>query len=424
MVQIIQDLVEFIQDSPSPWHAVEQIGNRLTHHKFRSLSEEERWDLKQGETYFVEKGGSLIAFRIPKEPIQKTIILASHTDSPCLKIKPHAEFRSHNMNLFRIETYGGPTLSTWFDRDLALTGQVFASNGKEVKKHLIYAKDHLVTIPSLAIHLQEKHDGKPKQYIDKQEHLCPLIGLSDKKQDSLEKLLKSEIKDLDLLSHDLYLVPTQPPSFIGEKKELISSYRLDNLSSVHASLTALLSSKKNPKGILQICVFWNNEEIGSQTNEGAMSSFLEDVLKRIAFCLDIGQEDYFRMKSKSLCLSIDVAHCFHPNFAKRYDSEDHPLFEEGPMIKYNANMRYATTADSAAKIAFICKKNKIPYQISSGHSEITGGSTVGPHVSSSTGIATIDIGPPLLGMHSTRELMATKDHLTLCKLLQACLEEF
>ena len=170
MIDVLDDFFNFLQYSPSPWHATEQIANRLIQHDYTSLLEEERWTVKLGGKYFVQRGGALIAFSVPKKTPSRAIIAASHTDSPCLKIKPHAEFRSHNMNLFRVEAYGGPQLSTWFDRDLSLAGQVYVHDGKKIVQHLIYAEDHPMTIPSLAIHLQEKNEnGTPKQYIDKQE---------------------------------------------------------------------------------------------------------------------------------------------------------------------------------------------------------------------------------------------------------------
>ena len=423
MTDIIEDLSEFIENSPSSWHAVEQIGNRLAHYGFTPLYEEESWEIEPSGKYFVERGGALIAFSLPKNSPKSSVIIASHTDSPCLKIKPHAEFRSHNMNLFRVEAYGGPTLSTWFDRDLAITGQIVVDDGEGVSSHLVYADEHLLTIPSLAIHLSEKKDGKPKQCIDKQEHLCPLIGLSKSPQNSLEKILKTHVNFKSLLSHDLFLVPTQPLSYLGEKDELIASYRLDNLCSAHASLMALLCAKKQPKDLMQVCVFWNNEETGSQSEEGALSPFLEDLFKRISFLLKMDEEDFFKFKSRSSCLSIDVSHAFHPNFAKRYDSEDHPLFDSGPIIKCNANLRYATRAPLSGKIATLCKKHKIPYQQSAGHSEVRCGSTVGPLTAANMGIQTLDMGTPLLAMHSTREIISAKDHLSMCKLLRVSFEE-
>jgi aspartyl aminopeptidase len=424
MIDALEDFFSFLEHSPSPWHATEQIAHRLVSQAFTPLKEEERWTIKLGGKYFIQRGGSLIAFSLPKKNPSRALICASHTDSPCLKIKPHPQFRSHNMNLFRVDAYGGPLLSTWFDRDLAIAGHIYAQNGKTLTEHLIYAKDHPMTIPSLAIHLQEKNEeGKPKQYIDKQEHLCPLVSLSDKETNSVETLLKSQLKYDALLGFDLYLVPVQSPALLGSSGEFIAAYRLDNLSSAYPSLRGFLDIQHPQDDVLNMVIFWNNEEIGSESREGAASPFLEETLKRICLLLQKDEEDFLRMKSSSLCLSIDVGHCFHPNFPKRYDSEDHPLFGSGLMIKHHASLRYATTAEATAAIAYLCKKHKLPYQETAGHSEIRGGSTVGPITAAATGIATIDIGPPLLGMHSTRELMAKQDFLSLCKFLKLAFEE-
>jgi len=424
MIDIVDDFFDFLQYSPSPWHATEQIAQRLVQHEFTPLNEEERWVVKLGGKYFIERGGSLIAITLPKKTPTRAIIHASHTDSPCLKIKPHAEFRSHNMNLFRVDTYGGPQLSTWFDRDLSLAGQIYVHDGKKIVPHLIYADDHPMTIPSLAIHLQEKNEeGKPKQYIDKQDHLCPLISLTEKKVDSLEKILKSHVKYQTLLGFDLYLVPTQPPAFMGSSKELIAAYRLDNLSSAHAALMGLLEVEHPQDTVINVCVFWNHEETGSASREGAASPFLEETLKRMSLLLKMSEEDFLRMKNASLCFSIDVAHSFHPNFPKRYDNEDHPLLGSGPIIKHHASMRYASTAHSTAAAIHLCQKHQLPYQESAGHSEVRGGSTVGPITATCMGITTLDLGSPLLGMHSTRELVATKDHLALSKFLKLAYEE-
>lgn len=422
MTEVIEDFFQFLIESPTAWHATSQIATRLIDQDFIHLKEEEKWHLQLGKKYFVERGGALIAFCLPSHLPTSSIICATHTDSPCLKIKPQSEFRSHNMNLLRVEAYGGPQLSTWYDRDLAIAGQVYVEEDGNIKKHLVYAKDHPFSIPSLAIHLQEKHESTPKQYIDKQEHLCPLVSLSEKEKDSLHKILSSYLHYEKLLGADLYLVPIQPPAFLGISKELIAAYRLDNLTSAHATLTGFLNVSKPSKSAIHITAFWNNEETGSQSNEGAGSPFLEDILKRICFCLKMDEEDFIRLKSTSLCLSIDVGHTFHPNFAKRYDTTNHPLFNHGILIKQHANLSYASTAQSVAAITHLCEHHKIPFQHSVNHSEIRSGSTVGPIMATTLGIATVDIGPALLAMHSTRELMATKDHLTLCKFVELIFE--
>ncbi|MBM3191759.1 MAG: M18 family aminopeptidase, partial [Chlamydiae bacterium] len=360
MVDILKDFFQFLKQAPSPWHAAHEGVQRLKKAGFHPLEEESHWHLQAEGKYFVQRGGSFIAFTLPKKAPSQALVAASHTDSPCLKIKPHAEFRSHTMNLFRVEAYGGPLLSTWFDRDLALAGQVYVDTGKALEGHLLFAQDYPMTIPSLAIHLQEKKEGVPIQYLNKQEHLCPLIGLSEKEQNSLETILKSHIKYSSLLGFDLYLVPTQAPSFLGASQEFIASYRLDNLSTSHSILMGLTQAKASPKDTLRMAVFWNHEEIGSHSREGAASPFLEEVIKRICLALHITEEDFLRLKHQSLCLSLDVAHGFHPNFKDRYDPQDHPLLGGGLIIKQNANLLYASTAHSTAVITKLCKENKIP----------------------------------------------------------------
>lgn len=423
MAEILSDFLEFLQNSPTSWHAAAEISNRLIQHDYTQIDEDQRWNLSAGGKYFVQRGGALIAFSLPEKTPKRAVIAASHTDSPSLKIKPHAEFRSHNMNLFRVDAYGGPLLSTWFDRDLAIAGQIYVDDGKQLSRHLIYADDHQVTIPSLAIHLAEKKEGVPKQYLDKQEHLCPLVGISEKEKNSLEKILKSHVKYQELLASDLYLVPTQPPAFLGAEEDLIAAYRLDNLSSAHASLTGLLHASDPKNQTIQVAIFWNHEEIGSDTREGACSPFLDETLKRISLSFSLDEEDFIRLKTSSICLSIDVSHCYHPSYPKRYDTQDHPLFGHGMILKHSSNLRYATTAHSAAAVAYLCKKHKIAYQDSAGHSEIRGGTTVGPITASTMGITTVDLGVPLLAMHSTRELVASKDHLGLCQFIKIAFEE-
>ncbi len=418
MTDHLKDFFKFLEASPTPWHATEEIIGRLKKNKFEELKENTTWKIKAEGKYFIQRGGAITAFIMPKEHPTSLTLGAAHTDSPCLKIKPHAQFRDHNMNLFRVEAYGGPTLSTWYDRNLAIAGLVIAEDQKgSVKEHLVYAKDTPLIIPSLAIHLSERTDGKPKAYLDKQEHLCPLVGLSSKETKVLETTLKKHISFKKIYSHDLFLVPIEPPSYVGQNLELIASYRLDNLSSTHAVLTGLLSNLSPTTKTLKMATFWNHEEVGSKTSEGAASPFFEDCLKRICISSKMTEEAFYKLKSNSICLSLDVSHCYHPNFKSRYDQQDHPLFESGPIIKLSSNMRYASDAKTSSFIAKICSDHKIPYQMSSSHSEIACGSTIGPVFSSATGIATVDLGTPLLAMHSTRELISAKDHLHSIQLL-------
>jgi len=421
----LKDLMLFLRETPTAWHAAMQIGNRLAQQDYEPLDEEGKWDLKPGESYFVQRGGSLCAFVLPKQPPKHATILASHTDSPALKLKPHPVFIEDSLPFLRVETYGSPILSTWMNRDLVVAGRVLISNGDErVEEKLIFLESAPTLIPTLAIHLDREGNEKP-QKIDKQEHLCPLIGLGKKKRDPdaiFEELLRSEVTHKTLLGFDLYLVPYENPRILGPDSNLLASYRIDDLVGAHASLLALLDAQKHPKETIQMAIFWNHEEVGSGTDEGASSPFFLDILKRISLSYKMGEEDFIRMKQSSHFVSIDMAHAFHPNYKKKFDQKNTPEMGKGVVIKFNANQTYATNGLTAAQIVKVCQKENIPYQSFASESNLPCGSTVGALTATRTGIQTVDIGLAQFSMHASRELIAIEDHLHLCKLLKFLLE--
>lgn len=418
----LKDLLHFLADSPTAWHATLEIGNRLAQQDYTPLDETEKWDLKPGESYFVERGGSICAFIMPKESPKQATILASHTDSPALKLKPHPVFIDEGLPFLRVETYGSPILSTWMNRDLVIAGRLLLAEGDHVDQQLVLLDHAPVIIPTLAIHLDRDTNEKPKK-IDKQHHLCPLLGIHGKHREP-EKIFEelTGVKQDDLLGADLYLVPQEGPRLAGIESDLVSSYRLDNLASAHASLLALLGAEKHPKPTVQMAIFWNHEEIGSGTDEGASSPFFIDILKRISLSYKMGEEDFLRMKHSSHFISIDMAHAFHPGYKKKYDKENAPEIGKGIVIKYNANHRYATSGLTAAQIVKLCQKKKIPYQSFASESNLPCGSTVGAITATRTGIQTVDIGLAQFSMHAAREVISTADHLDLCKLLKSLLE--
>lgn len=418
----LSDLLTFLQESPTAWHATQEIGNRLAQQDYTPLDEQEKWELKPGNAYFVERGGSICAFILPKEVPEGATILASHTDSPALKLKPHPVFIEDHLPFLRVETYGSPILSTWMNRDLVIAGRLLVSKGEEVDEELVYLEDVPVMIPSLAIHLDRETNERP-QKIDKQHHLCPLLGI-DGEGKKAEKILESLLgrKGSSILGADLYLVPFDPPRILGIHSDLIGSYRIDNLGSAHASLLALLATEKHPKQTIQMAIFWNHEEVGSGSDEGASSPFFIDILKRIALSYKMEEEDFLRMKQRSQIVSIDMAHAYHPGYKTRYDKENAPRVGKGIVLKYNANQRYATSGLTAAKIVKICQKEKIPYQSFASESNLPCGSTVGAITAAGTGIQTVDIGLAQFSMHAAREMIAINDHLDLCKLLKSILE--
>ena len=281
-------------------------------------------DARKGKSYCVVRGHSLVlAFRIPKKEISSLVILASHVDSPCLKLKPIPLDTSNEIGRLNTEIYGAPLLHTWLDRDLAIAGIVtFLTEEGEIKSRLVNLKDYPITIPNIALHL-DRSIGEKGVQIHKQDHLKPIFSLSAKNKE-LEHFLKKDCSFKTLLSFDLFLVPLEKPSLVGFDQELIASYRLDNLTSAYAACHAMSASQAHSE-MLQMAVFWDHEEIGSMTRLGADSSFIDQILKRISLSLKIDEETLCQIKSKSLCISGDLAHGFHPNFADKYDPQNAPF---------------------------------------------------------------------------------------------------
>lgn len=426
MSHILTDLKAFLDASPTSWHAVKEISERLAIREFHPLNEEEKWHLEPGKKYFVTKGGALCAFCLPQKAPERAIILASHTDSPALKLKPLPAFQSANMIQFGVEVYGAPLLSSWLNRDLVLAGRVVVTNSAgDPEEKLVHLYDAVFFIPQLAIHLDREVNEKGL-HLNKQEHLCPIVGLSDEKSiplEVLEKLLRRHLSFHSLLSFELFLVSHEPASTVGIENEMIASYRIDNLASAHSSLAALGMIEKPSDHVLQIGLFLDNEEIGSSSKEGAESPFLSDVLQRINHSLKINQEEALLIKNKSLCVSIDMAHALNPNYKKKHEPQHIPLMSKGIVLKHNANQKYASNALSSAVIVHACQKLNLPCQQYVCRSDIPCGSTVGPIVAKTTGINTVDIGCPQLSMHSIREVMAAQDYLDMVRLLTHLLQE-
>lgn len=423
MSHILSDFKAFLDASPTSWHATKEIANRLSLREFEPLSEEEKWHLEPGKKYFVQRGGAACAFLLPKEKPKEALILASHTDSPCLKLKPVPAYKSSNMVQFGVEVYGAPLLSSWLNRDLCLAGRVIVTNAAgKAEEYLVHLDDALIFIPQLAVHLDREVNEKGL-HLNKQDHLNPILGLTEELKNPLETLLRRHISYHSLLSFELHLVPVEPARFVGMENEMLSSYRIDNLTGVHACLSAIGMLEKAPKHRLQMALFWDHEEIGSRTKEGAGSPFLNHMLERISYGLKIAPEDLLLLKNNSLCVSVDMAHALNPNYPKKYEPHHSPLLGKGIVLKYNADQKYATNALSAAIIVQACQMLKLPLQSFVCRSDLPCGSTVGPIMAQNTGINTVDIGCPQLSMHSIREVMATKDYLDMVRLLTHLLHE-
>lgn len=421
--ETIHELLNFIEQSPTSWHAVSAMEKRLSHHGFSHLDEKDEWHIQPGKGYYVTRNGSsLCAFVTPKKKPSTAKVVASHTDSPSFKLKPNPEFYKENMVMLGLEIYGSPLLTSWLNRDLGIAGRiVYTTRNKTVKESLVRIDKYPIVIPQLAIHL-DRQANEQGPVLNKQEHLAALATLDETKKSSyLEKILKEEVDFHELLSTDLFLFPLDPPRLVGFHKEMISSYRIDSLGSVHAALTALIHNKKASENDLKMVVFWDNEEVGSSTAQGANSPFMTQVLERILLHLKLSREDYFRLIRKSLCVSVDLAHALHPNYPEKHEPRHPTLMDKGIVLKTNAQQRYASDAHSIGTIVALCNQHKIPFQKFVSRGDIPSGSTIGPIHATATGMPTVDIGCPQLSMHSCRELTSCNDHLNMCKLLSTYL---
>jgi aspartyl aminopeptidase len=410
--QFNQQFFSYLQSSPTPFHAVANIENYLLLHNFSRLLEGERWHLEQGQSYFVSReNGAIIAFSLDLNtpPENGFRMLAAHTDSPCLQIKPLPDINKNPFLQLGVEVYGGCLLNSWFDRDLSLAGRVCCeSTDSGLDILLVDFKQAMLTIPSIAIHLDR--DANKNKTIHQQYHLPPIIGQEINGQlPNFNSILVKQLnkfypgKDImKVLSFDMFCYDSQPPSHLGPDSEFISGGRLDNLLSCFVGMTSLAAAKNNRNNLL-ICT--NHEENGSVSTTGASGAFIDSVLERI-----IPDPISKRiMLHNSLLISMDNAHATHPNFKDKSDPSHKILLNSGPVIKNNANQRYATNSISSARFKQICEEVNVTPQEFTMRSDMPCGSTVGPTTSARLGIKTIDVGAPTLAMHSIRELTGTED---------------
>jgi len=418
----LENFVRFLNRSPTVFHAAKEIANALAEADFTPLSEHERWQFQPGKGYCLMRGGTLLAaFRMPMQPPSSAVILASHIDSPSLKIKPRPEQSNHSIGQLMTEPYGSPILHSWLDRDLFLAGRISVLDDQGLpKSYLVKLDEYPVIIPQLALHLDRQMNDRGV-LVNKQDHLKPVFSLAAKEK-QLEQTLRKRHPFKTLLAFDLFLVPNEPSSFLGFDSELIASHKLDNLTSAYAALYGMIHS--GPRSdVLQAAFFWDHEEIGSMTDLGADSRFADDILERICLFFKMSREDFIRLKSRSICLSGDLAHGFHPSYADKYDQQNAPLLGHGPVLKFNANQKYATNSLTGAAVAELAEKQRIPLQTFASRSDIPSGSTVGSIMASQLGIPTADLGIAGWAMHSVRETISARDEESLCMLFKAFLEE-
>jgi aspartyl aminopeptidase len=427
----VNGLLDFIKSAPTPFHAVEVMAQILERHGFKKLDESDQWTMDntgQEQRYYVTRNdSSIIAFQLNQSLVETGMrMVGAHTDSPCLKVKPNPEIIKNSYLQLGVEVYGGALLNPWFDRDLSLAGRVsYLTEGGAIDHQLIDFEKAVAVIPSLAIHLDR--EANEKRTVNKQQHLPPVLmklpeSDADTKADFKAMLLKivnaknslsglKQAKAEKVLSYELSFYDTQSPAVIGLHDDFIASARLDNLLSCYTGLMALIAGGGKQNTLL-VCS--DHEEVGSMSAAGAQGPFLKSVLQRLCG----SDEDNSRMIANSVMISADNAHGVHPNYADKHDDNHGPILNNGPVIKVNANQRYASNSQTGALFEHLCELADVPVQSFVVRSDMACGSTIGPITASEVGVKTVDVGVPTFAMHSIRELAGRWDAFYLYRVLK------
>jgi len=430
---LARDLLAFIDASPSPYHAVLEASRRLEAVGFHRIDERDAWSLAPGSRFYVTRAGSsLAAFIVGDRPPQQRgfQLIGAHTDSPCLHIKPRPDVRRHGYLQVAVEPYGGLLYSTWLDRDLSIAGRVVvADEGTPAggappssTTRIVRIARPLLRIPNLAIHLERTVNTEGLK-LNAQQHLVPVIGLDrDGAPDELIcDVLSRELgcKPSAIVGFDLCLYDTQPGAIGGARGELLFAPRLDNLASCFAAVEALCDAPLQAPATRGI-VLYDHEEVGSQSTQGADSLFLRDLLERIANACSGGEADALsRALAHSFLISADMAHAVHPNYADKHEPGHRPVLGAGPVIKVNSGQSYATDGETFARFSLLCRSVEVAPQMFVTRSDLACGSTIGPITAGMVGMRAVDVGSPLLSMHSIREMAAASDVLAMQKVLDA-----
>ncbi len=418
MSDLINELQSFLVNSPTPYHAVKEMVSRLGEVGYEYLDESEQWSVQPGGKYYTLRNDSSIVAWVM--PVSGTIaesgirMVGAHTDSPCLKIKPQPDLNRQGYHQLGVEVYGGVLLNPWFDRDLSMAGRVHYLDKHGARQQtLINFKKPVAVIPSLAIHLDR--EANKSRSINAQTYLPVITGQGGEKSDFHEvlarQLEKEGVVDVDkVLDYEISLYDTQVPSLVGMREEFICSARLDNLLSCFMGLKAILDADSS-EGCLLVCN--DHEEVGSISAAGAQGPMLTHVLERLI----PDPESRIRMLSQSMMISADNAHGIHPNFSDKHDANHGPLLNAGPVIKLNANQRYASNSETAAIFRDLANKEGVPVQAFVVRSDMACGSTIGPITAAELGVRTLDIGVPQFAMHSIREMAGVEDVNSLIRVL-------
>ncbi len=401
--------MDFIEKSPTCYHAAAALKAALKEQGFQELEETAHWNLDSGKGYFVTRNdSSLIAFRIPEHLSQGFHIVASHCDSPSFKIKefPEMTVENHYVKL-NTERYGGMILYSWLDRALSVAGRVVVRGEEGLETRLVNLEDSTMVIPSVAIHMNR--DANKGLEFNPQVDMLPLYGdRAEGGKTLLERAAEAVgVEQEDILGHDLFLYVKDKGRFYGENDAFVLSPRLDDLQCVYASSKAFMET--GPEQYIAVCAVFDNEEVGSSTRQGADSTFLEDTLWRIGEGLGWNRSEFLRRIAGSFLISADNAHGVHPNHPEKADPTNRPYLNQGIVIKFHGSQKYATDAVSGAKMKMICEEAEVPWQTYANRSDIMGGSTLGNISTAHVSVASVDIGLPQLATHSAVETAGVKD---------------
>jgi len=415
-------LLDYIAKSPTPFHCAAETARQLDAAGFVALAEGDRWELAPGGAYYLQKDGSVVAFQVgQKAPTEAGFrVVGAHTDSPNLRVKPQPDVSKAGYRQLGVEVYGGALEYTWLDRDLGLAGRVVLAGEQQpsaLEHRLVDIRRPILRVPSLAIHLNRevRKDGLK---LNSQKHMPPVLGLAEDgdKTDEIGALRRLLATELDvaperILSWDLSLADIVPPAVGGLNGEFIFAPRLDNQASSHAALVALLTAKERGAGdVTRVICLYDHEECGSQTTTGAQGALTEMVLGRIAAAFDDRADAFARAIARSVQVSADMAHAVHPGHDERHEPEHRPALNGGPVIKINVNQRYATSGEGAALFEALCREADVPVQKFVNRTDLPCGTTIGPISAARLGITTVDVGNPMLSMHSIREQAGALDH--------------
>ena len=408
MIDYNKGLISFLDESPTAFHVIASIKKKLVVSGYSELAESEKWGLTEGGKYFVTRNdSSIIAFRVPRFNFTGFMIGSAHSDSPAFKVKENPEIVENGYVKINVEGYGGMLMAPWFDRPLSVAGRVIVKSGNRYKVKLVNVDRDLLIIPNVAIHMNR--DANKNHPWNAQVDMLPILGSADETKGAFMRIVAevAEVNEDEIISHDLFIYARDKGKVWGGSDEYISAPHLDDLQCVYGCLEGFLGA--NNSSSVPVLTVFDNEETGSLTKQGADSTFLEDVLKRISLSCSKDEEGYYRAVSSSFMVSADNAHALHPNHPEKADPVNRPAINKGIVIKFNAAQHYTTDAVSCAVYRDLCESNDIPVQVFTNRSDSRGGSTLGNVSNAHVSLNTVDIGLAQLAMHSCYETAGAKD---------------